>query len=166
MGEENKSIFISLMEEFAEQNLDTFMLDYFTGDFTTFLYEISDHDEEREEEIKDALDTAKLFKAYESEEMVSLSTSYSVEKIVYQYLMNVDKPKNEIKLWMSEHFDNVSDLNLILPTKVKDGEALEKFAQEIDSAEEYFPVKSDYDDLSILYLMDEYGYVGGDDYDE
>ena len=74
--------------------------------------------------------------------------------------MNVDKPKNEIKLWMSEHFDNVSDLNLILPTKVKDGEALEKFAQEIDSAEEYFPVKSGYDDLSILYLMDEYGYVG------
>ena len=58
--------------------------------------------------------------------MVSLSTSYSVEKIVYQYLMNVDKPNNEIKLWMSEHFDNVSDLNLILPTKVKDGEALEK----------------------------------------
>ncbi len=66
---------------------------------------------------------------------------------------------------MSEHFDDVSDLNLILPTKIKDGEALEKFAQEIDSTEGYFPVKSD-DDLSLLYLMDEYGYVGGDDYDE
>ena len=80
--------------------------------------------------------------------------------------MDVGKPKNEIKVWMSENFDNVSDLNLILPTKVKDGEALEKFAQEIDSREEYFPVESDDDDLSLLYLMDEYCYVGGDDYDE
>ena len=166
VGEDNKSIFISLMEEFAEQNSDTFMLDYFTGDFSTFLYEIADHDKDRVEGIKDALDTARLFKAYESEEMVSLNTSYSVEKIVYQYLMTVANPENDVETWMSEHYDNVAELNLILPSKVKDGEALEKFAQEIGSTEGYFPVVSDYDDLSILYLMDEYGYVGGDDCDE
>ena len=80
--------------------------------------------------------------------------------------MTVANPENDVETWMSEHYDNVAELNLILPSKVKDGEALEKFAQEIGSTEGYFPVVSDYDDLSILYLMDEYGYVGGDDCDE
>ena len=165
-GENNKSIFISLMEEFAEELQDTFMLDYFSGDFSKFLYEISDHIEDRKQKIKDAFDSANLFKAYGSNEMVSLNSSYSVEKIVYQYLMCVDNPEMDIKDWMSEHYDNVSDLNLILPSKIKDGEALEKFTRDIESTEGYFPVESEKEDLSIEYLMDEYGYVGGDGNEE
>ena len=72
----------------------------------------------------------------------------------------------DIKDWMSEHYDNVSDLNLILPSKIKDGEALEKFTRDIESTEGYFPVESEKEDLSIEYLMDEYGYVGGDGNEE
>lgn len=166
LGEDNKSIFIALMEEFAKELPETFILDYFAGDFSKFLYEISDHKEDREQEIKDALDTANLFRAYRTDEMVSLNKSYSVEKIVYQYLMNVDNPKMDIKDWMAEHNDNVSDLNLILPSKIKDGEALEKFAKDIESTEGYFPVESEDEDLAIEYLMEEYGYIGGEEDDE
>ena len=97
--------------------------------------------------------------------MVSLNSSYTVDKIVCQYLMDIGKPQNDILRWLKEHSEDANNYYLILPKKVKDWVALVEFAESIGSYKGYFPLKKS-ENLSLLYLMEEYGYIEGGKKDE
>ena len=165
-GDSEKSLFTLMLEEYARENQDVFMTDYFAGDFEKFLYEIADRDEDTKESIKESLNAAKLFVAYNLDEMVSLGDSFSVDRIICQYLLNVDSVNSEIFSWLHKHTKKVAEYSLILPKKIKDCDALEKFARDVESCEGYFPIKDASEDLALRYLMEEYGYEGGEDIDE
>lgn len=162
IGEDNKSIFTILLEEVAKENPEIFMADYFKGDINKLFDEITNHNKDMLGAIKKSLDYAELFVAYNVSSMVSLRWSFSVDKIVCQYLMKVKNTKNDIFEWIKEHAEKAENFNLILPQSGEKCEDLEKFAENIGSFEGYFPL-TDSEDLPLLYLMDEYGYVGGDD---
>ena len=164
LGKANKSIFTILLEEVAKEHQEIFMTDYFTGDFPILLDEISNHNEKSAESIKFSLNEAKLFVGYKTSDMVSLSNSFSINKVVCQYLMNVDDIKNDIFEWIKKHSENVANYYLILPQRDKDCEALEDFANDVGKGR-YFPLE-DTEDLSLLYLKEELGYVGENESNE
>lgn len=113
--------------------------------------------------ILKSLEHAKLFEAYKTRKMVSLWDSYSVDKIICQYVREVESSTEDIQDWMQENCKSVSGLSLILPSDEEGRKALEKFAQAVCSVEGFYPIREENKDIAIDYFMDEYGCAGGDE---
>lgn len=164
--EEHESVLNSILEELAEETSDIFMLDYIAGQFEEFVNVISNKDEDVIDKVNKSFEKARLFHAYKTGERVSLSNGYSVDKIIVQYLNAVENSENDILEWMRSKFDNAKDYELILPLKATECTELESFAKNVNTPDGYFPVSEDDRDLPMEFLMNEYGYVEGDESDE
>ena len=164
--DDGQSILNIILEQLSEENEDIFMLDYISFDIENMMHEIALGEEKAIQKIKQAFEHAKIFREYKTKEMVSLWDCYGVDRIVCQYLNTVENPVNDIDKWMQNHSENADGLKLILPRKIKECEEIEAFALAIDSYEGYYPVVEEDRNFALEYLMDEYGFIGGDDVDE
>lgn len=160
------AIFFSLLENLAHANRELSIIDYFVGNIRELLGVICNVCDVEETTIKEAFEVAKFFAAYKSDEMVSVSESYSVDGIVCLYLNEVQNFNNDIEEWTIANCEKIKERFLILPKSKEACGRLEDFAKAIDTTSGYFPIVDEGRNYAIEYLMDEYGYVGGDGFDE
>lgn len=156
------ALFYNLLENIARENKDLSVIDYIVGNLGALVSTISDVSKAEENTIKGAFESLRIFRAYKSEKMVSLKESYSVDGIVCMYVAEMDNCKNDIDEWVQNHCDKVEKRSLILGETRESSARLEDFSNAVNTEKGYFPIKDRNRDLAIEYLMDEYGYVGGD----
>ena len=101
----------------------------------------------------------KIFHAYPRGELISLSESYSLDRVIYQYIMNSDNIRNDIEEWMHQHSEESRKFRLLYVRKapVKTCDALEKYVRDLELPEGYFPFTFDGIDCAVDYFRDEYG---------
>lgn len=160
------AVFYRLLELLANDNRDIVLLDYFITKIKDFINSISNVCAQDVKVIKKALEYAEIFSAYNKDELVSIRDSYSVDRIICVYQNDIQNPVNDVEEWINNHSDKVDDLSLIMPKTMTGCEKLETFAEAINTVEGYFPLIDDNHDYAVEYMMDEYGYVGGNDSDE
>ncbi|SEM19689.1 hypothetical protein SAMN04487770_12848 [Butyrivibrio sp. ob235] len=160
------SIFVKMMELIAKENRELFMLNYLTPHTDLLIEEISKLADTSEGDVKEELDNARLFRSYDTNEMVSLQESYSVDRIVYMYLKDVKECDIEISAWTHEHSSKADDWNLLSLSTADECDKVEAFAEAVGSPEGYFPLVEEACDLTVEFFKDEYGYLEGGEEDE
>lgn len=164
--DETPAVFIRLLEMIADENRELFMLNYLTPNTREFAKKIGDLAGIGESAIMENLDSAKLFKTFDTDELVSLQDSYSVDRIIYMYLRDVKECNNDIIAWTHDHSNKTDGLKLLSLANSDECDKVEKFAEAIKSAEGYFPLKGNGEDLTVKFFKDEYGYIEGGEEDE
>ena len=165
-NEDCASIFNKLLETLGNDNRELFILNYLMPNVKDFVDEICNLTAEEHEAFNKQLEQLHIFKAYDKEELVSLEYAFSVDRIIYQYLKEIQNPSRDIKGWMQENSENAGSLDLLILSTVDECEKVESFAKIVDTTPGYYPLEEDGRDLMLEYMSEEYGYVNGDDEDE
>ena len=162
-SEGSPSIFNRLLEYLADKNRELFMLNCIMPNVIDFVNVICNLTEEEHEVINKGLEKLRIFKAYDNEELVSLESSFSVDRIIYQYQKEVPNPVMNIREWMQDNSENAEELDLLLLTSADECEKTERFAKAVASTPNYFPLVEEDRDFVLEYMSEEYGSVRGDD---
>ena len=162
-SDENSSIFNKLLEYLAEENRELFMLSYIMPNVADFVNVICNLTGEERKAINKGLEQLCIFKAYGNEELVSIESSFSVDKIIYQYLKDVPNQVRNIREWMQENSAEAEKLKLLSFSSADECEKTESFAKAVGSPRGRFPLVEEGRDLVLEYMSGEYGSVNGDD---
>lgn len=159
--EECPSVFNRLFEVIADSNRGIFLLNYIMPDAKSFIETISVLTGEEEKAVCERFERLRILRGYGVEGPVSIAESYSVDRIIYQYLKDVQNSINDIELWMKTQIpEKVSNLKLLDLLTVDECDKVENYARLVNSPSCYFPIEVDDRDLMIEYLSDEYGHEG------
>jgi hypothetical protein len=100
----------------------------------------------------------KLFHSYPDHKLVSLNDGYSVDSVVYQYLVSGVPRKNDVGNWIKQHYIPANKMYMIDIRKnvVKTTEALEKFAGDLGIQGGKFPLSKTLITMVYDYFGEEY----------
>ncbi len=160
LEEEGASVFNRLFEKIADEHRDLFMLRYIMPEIENFTKTIADFLDEYPDYVFEGFECLRIFKAFGEDELVSLASSYSVDRIIYQYIKEVENTINDIVEWTEEHSVMADDLELLNLSSVEECEMVERFAQYTGTTDGYFPLTENGVDFMLEYMSDEYGSEG------
>ena len=161
-----QSVFNRLLEFLADKHRELFLLNFIMPDVEKLMERIMHLSGINEEEVRNSFERLMVLPTYNDEELVSMETSYSVDRIIYAYLREVQHPVNNIEAWMKENSERAEDWKLLHLSTFDECDKVESFARIVNSPDGYFPLLEDDRDLMIEYLSNEYGYERDDDEDE
>ena len=153
------TVFRSILEIFASENKDVFMLDYIYPNTELFVETIASILGAEECVIYKELEKAELFQSYGSDDMVSIASGYSVDHILYLYCKKVSNWTNSIEEWLQREVDDIEGCSLLRLSTKEQCDHVESFAKTVHTAEGYYPLFKKERDLVIDYISGEYGYV-------
>lgn len=153
-----KSVFGDILEQAAIDLPDKEIFEYINDNIAGWINLVSNTEQEKESHKRE-LERLALFHAYPNGELVSIGQSYSIDRIMYQYLQASDDITYDVEKWLHQHTVRSVGYRMIKVSKspIKSSEALEKFVRDIGIAEGRFPLLDKEKDLVVEYFRDEYG---------
>ena len=155
-----KSVYGMILEEAAEQMPEKEIFEYICADITNWLDDLSKGDSNTNTSLKKELWNLKIFHSYPGNKLVQLKGSYSVDSVIYQYLVSGVEIKIDFERWVEKHYAPSSGMNMINFRRnvVKTTEALEKFVSDVKINEQanYYPLSKTFVTMVYDYFKEEY----------
>lgn len=162
------SIMDTILQAIAEENPEKEIFLYLYGHIKEYVQMLSSKTGQVVQEFEDSIDKIKIFHAYPDRHLTSLSSSFSVEPILYRYLARVGtEVNNDIYEWLQSNTTGIENCDLIYVTQDIDKmcEALKKFNVDLERPKGYVPLQTENEDVVMDYFIAEYGasYEEGED---
>ena len=156
------SVYGLMLQEAAENMPDNEIFEYIKDDITEWIDKFCKKEPTAKEQLIEEVSEWNIFHSYPDNALVSISDSFSVDSIIYQYLASgIDNTEDFLK-WCQKYRQEFYWLNMIYFKKniVKTTEALEGFVKDLRKRQEYYPVSKKYNLIVYDYFCEEYEEVG------
>lgn len=153
-------IYGSLMHSYNDLDL----YQYFNKGIDAYIRMISKGNESKYAMYRKELDELPLLRDYSTGKPIPLSSGYTVEPIVYEYIYSNIDEKQSFDYWFRSKHPDYSDKHLISLRKgnLEEIEHIHRFANEIGEDKNRFPIVLGDEYMTISYFEDEYGTIGGE----
>lgn len=157
-GKQSKSVYGIMLEEAAENMPEKEIFEYIGPGITNWISNLSEGNESKANSFKNELQNLRLFHSYPNNKLVALNDSYSVDSVVYQYLVSEAPRRNDIERWIKQHYIPANKMHMINIRKnvVKTTEALEKFADDLGIQGGKYPLSKSLIMMVYDYFAEEY----------
>ena len=157
-GKQSKSVYGIMLEEAAENMPEKEIFEYIGPGITNWISSLSEGNESKANSFKNELQNLRLFHSYPDNKLVALNDSYSVDSVVYQYLVSEAPKRNDIERWIKQHYIPANKMHMINIRKnvVKTTEALEKFADDLGIQGGKYPLSKSVIMMVYDYFAEEY----------
>lgn len=154
------SVFGRILQQIALELPEKEVFEYIKEDIAGWLDFISVDDDDKLLH-REELERLSLFHAYPDNELVSINQSYSLDRVIYQYMRTSDDIKHEIMQWLHKNIRSSQAYRMLAIRKAPATtcESLEKFVKDIGFMERRYPLVDDMKDIVVEYFRDEYGAV-------
>ena len=155
---EGKSVFGHILETAALELPEQEMFLYFGDGVDEWTEYVSYGYEIKKRRMLSELKGLRILHAYPDNALISVEGSYSIDYVVYQYMLRVDSVQIDFRSWSQSHCKEISGMNLVNIRKdpAETVEALEKFARDIKANTRNYPVSQKYPFIVYDYLIGEY----------
>lgn len=157
-GTQSKSVYGIMLEEAAENMPDKEVFEYIGPTIIDWISNLSNGNGSKANSLRIEMQNLKLFHSYPDHKLVSLNDGYSVDSVVYQYLVSGVPRKNDVENWIKQHYIPANKMYMIDIRKnvVKTTEALEKFAGDLGIQGGKFPLSKTLITMVYDYFGEEY----------